>query len=640
MKSHPTHAIQANILIVDDTLANLSLLFKALTEQGYKVRAVTNGKMALKAVQTVAPDLILLDVKMPEMDGYEVCEYLKASSATHDIPVIFLSALSESVDKIKGFEVGGIDYVTKPFQIPELLVRIKTQLQLQAAKIEIRQLNQELEQRVAERTTQLEREITEHIETQQQLRHMAFHDSLTNLPNRAFFLEILQKTIYRGQRRQNYFCSVLFLDCDRFKVVNDSLGHLVGDRVLIEVARRLESCLRPMDTVARFGGDEFTILLDEIGDFRNLISIAERINQVFKLPFYIDGQEIFLSCSIGIVLVDQDYQDPDMILRDADIAMYRAKALGRDRYQIFAPEMHTNAREVLQLETDLRLGLKKKEFELHYQPIVSLTNNSIIGFEALLRWNHSEKGFISPVDFIPIAEETGLIVPIGMWVLREACFQLRTWQEQNPYHQDLTISVNLSVKQFSQPNLIEQIDEILSETGLESKCLKLEITESAIMDNAESIADLFQQLRNRQIQLSIDDFGTGYSSLSYLHRFPVDTLKIDRSFINRIGNDGKHIEIIQAIATLAHHLGMNIVAEGVETEQQLDQLRTIRCEQAQGYLFSKPLKGKLVDEMLTKIALDIPHCLSCGDARANFTPCSSSSSALGTKIWFPALINP
>ena len=640
MKSHPTNAIEANILIVDDTLANLSLLFKALTDQGYKVRAVTNGKMALKAVQTMPPDLILLDVKMPEMDGYEVCQQLKASSATHNIPVIFLSALSESVDKIKGFEVGGIDYVTKPFQIPELLLRIKNQLQLQAAREEIRRLNQELEKRVEERTTQLEKEITEHIETQQQLRHMAFHDSLTNLPNRAFFLEILQKTIYRGQRRQNYFCSVLFLDCDRFKVVNDSLGHLVGDRVLIEVACRLESCLRPMDTVARFGGDEFTILLDEIGDFRNIISIAERINQVLKLPFYIDNQEIFLSCSIGIVLVDQDYSDPDMILRDADIAMYRAKALGRDRYQIFAPEMHTNAQEVLQLETDLRLGLKKNEFELHYQPIVSLINNSITGFEALLRWNHSKKGFISPTDFIPIAEETGLIVPIGMWVLREACFQLRTWQEQNPHHQDLTISVNLSVKQFSQPNLIEQIDEILTETGLESKCLKLEITESAIMDNAESIADLLQQLRNRQIQLSIDDFGTGYSSLSYLHRFPVDTLKIDRSFINRIGDDGKNIEIIQAIATLAHHLGMNIVAEGVETKQQLDQLRAIRCEQAQGYLFSKPLKGKLLDEMLTKIVLDIPHCSSSGNSREDSTTCSSfSGSDIGAKIWFPALIN-
>ncbi len=377
----------------------------------------------------------------------------------------------------------------------------------------------------------------------------------------------LIQALQRTQREPNYQFGVLFLDCDRFKVVNDSLGHFAGDRLLIAIARRLKTHLSSTDMLARFGGDEFTILLENIQDIDDASRLAQKIQTSMSWPFQFEEQELFINASIGIVVGNKTYQEPEHLLRDADIAMYQAKAKGKARYQIFDTQMHLHAQQRLELETDLRLALHRQEFILYYQPIISLATGRINGFEALLRWHHGKKGLISPGDFIPAAEETGLIVPIGLWVLKEACQQLKTWQDQGLSKHKIKMSVNLSVKQFSQLNLIQNIDKIILQTQLNSSYLKLEITESAIMEHPESGAELLQQLRDRDIQLSIDDFGTGYSSLSYLHRFPLHNLKIDRSFIQRISETRQNLEIIQAIITLGHHLNMTVTAEGVETAE-------------------------------------------------------------------------
>jgi diguanylate cyclase (GGDEF)-like protein len=602
MNTAQTNNSQATILVVDDSRNNLFLLASVLTKHGYQVRKADSGLSAIAEIKSQPPDLILLDIQMPDLDGYQVCEQLKAMESICEIPVIFLSGLDEVLDKVKAFKVGGVDYITKPFQLAEVLVRVENQLNLQAAKAEVHKLNEELERRVKLRTQELEREIAEHKRSQEQILHMALHDELTDLPNRNKFLDRLEQAIERSKQRSDYHFSVLFLDCDRFKYINDSLGHVVGDRLLIAVAKRLHSSLHSLDTLARFGGDEFVILLEEIKDISDSIATAERIHQQMKLPFSVGEQEIFVNVSIGIVLGDLNAKEPNHLIRDAETAMYRAKAIGKGNYQLFDANMHEGARKILELETALQKAIEKQEFSINYQPIICLNTKQITGFEALIRWIHPQHGFISPASFIPIAEETGSIVPIGLWVLKESCRQLKTWLDSNQLSNrvspDLNISVNLSVRQFAQPDLIEQIERILGETQLEASRLKLEITESAIMGNTELASSVLQRLRERQIQLSIDDFGTGYSSLSYLHRFPLDNLKIDRSFVNRIGDTGENLEIVQAIVTLAHNLKMNVTAEGIETVQQSEHLKKLGCEYGQGYYFAKPLDSKSAAALL------------------------------------------
>jgi diguanylate cyclase (GGDEF)-like protein len=426
-------------------------------------------------------------------------------------------------------------------------------------------------------------------ESKDHFRHAAFHDALTGLPNRALFTDHLRLAVERARRDAHHAFAVLFLDLDRFKNINDSLGHLYGDSLLVEIARRLQSCTRQVDTVARFGGDEFAVLLDGTGDPEAAVRVAEKIQRELRTPFDLYGHEAFTSASIGVALSRTGYTNPEDVLRDADTAMYRAKDGGKARHEVFDHTMHTRAVTMLRLENDLRRALERGELRVHYQPIMSLRSCELAGFEALVRWEHPDRGTVSPVEFIPLAEETGLIIPLGQWVLEEACRQLREWQDASPFNRNLMMSVNLSGKQLSQPDVVERVQGVLRAAGLDPRTLKLEITESVVMENAEEAAAVLTRLRALGVGLSIDDFGTGYSSLSYLHRFPVNALKVDRSFVARMASGDENLEIVRTVVTLAQNLGMEVVAEGIETAEQLSQLRALRCEYGQGYLFSKPL---------------------------------------------------
>ncbi|MDX1642979.1 MAG: EAL domain-containing protein, partial [Thermoanaerobaculia bacterium] len=425
---------------------------------------------------------------------------------------------------------------------------------------------------------------------EERLLHDALHDALTGLPNRALFLDRLGVALARQRRRQEEAgdaTAVLFLDLDRFKHVNDSLGHLAGDRLLVAMSRRLQTILRPGDTVARLGGDEFAVLVDlaKAGDASIL---ADRIHRELAVPFHIDGHEILVTVSIGIAEVSGEYERPEDLLRDSDIAMYQAKRQGRAASKTFDKTMHTRAAAMLQLESDLSRALARRELRLHYQPMISLEDDRVVGFEALLRWEHPERGLIYPGEIISVAEDTGLIVPIGVWVLEEACRQMAGWRSTYENAADLSMSINLSSKQLMQPDIVESILDILDDAGLDPHCLRLELTESVLMDNAESAVTKLTELRRSGVQIHVDDFGTGYSSLSYLQRLPVDTLKIDRTFISQITHQAESVEIVSAIITLARNLGMSVAAEGVETAEQAAGLKAMQCEYGQGFYYYRP----------------------------------------------------
>ncbi len=430
-------------------------------------------------------------------------------------------------------------------------------------------------------------DITDRKSAEEQLLHDAFHDSLTSLPNRALMVDHLENAVERAKRHKDYRFAVLFLDLDSFKVVNDSLGHLAGDQLLIKIARRLESCVRPGDTVARLGGDEFTVLLDYIHDFDEAEVVAERIRAALERPFNLDGQNVFSSASMGIAQSSAEYESAEDILRDADTAMYQAKYKGRGQREVFEKDMHTTAVELLQLETDLRLAVERNEFVLHYQPILDIENRTVLGFEALVRWNHPKRGLLSPTDFIPTAEETGLIVPIGRWVLMEGCKHLKEWQNENP---DIYLSVNMSSQQLLEEQIYEDVNHALTRTGINPNTLKIEITESLLVNNEETTKSLLQRITELGVNLYIDDFGTGYSSLSYLHRFPINSLKIDRSFVNRLGSGRGAPSVVGTILSLADNMGISVIAEGVENEYQVNELRELRCRYAQGFYYSEPLE--------------------------------------------------
>src|SRR6266542_6460153 len=430
-----------------------------------------------------------------------------------------------------------------------------------------------------------------------ELARQAFRDSLTNLVNRALFMDRLGHALARTERGADEL-AVLFLDLDRFKVVNDTLGHSVGDQLLVEVSYRLGTALRPGDTVARLGGDEFGILLEDVADAETAETIAVRIEEGLGKPYPFEGRDVFVTASIGIALSSAKLASPEEILRDADLAMYHAKAKGKARHEVSDGSMGAPALDRMDLEMDLRSAISRHEFRLHYQPILRLDTGKIAEVEALIRWQHDKRGLLQPDDFIGLTEETGLIVPIGQWVLAEACKQARTWQTEYPSSPPLVMSVNLSAKQFQHPQLVEEITQALRETGLAPSCLKLEITESTVMHDAPATLAKLRELKELGVRLAIDDFGTGYSSLGYLKRFPVDTLKIDRSFVKGLSRESGDSAIVRAVVTVAKSLNMDVTAEGVETEGQLTELKVLGCDQGQGFLFARPVSAERVAPLL------------------------------------------
>lgn len=608
------------VLIVDDQPNNLAFLSDYLEGVGFEVWIAADGESAIQIVDYATPDIILLDIMMPILDGFETCSRLKSNPATKDIPVIFMSALSETIDKVKGLALGAVDYITKPFQQEELLVRLKLHLKLSALTKELEennllltQFNAELEKRVEERTAELKSALHELqsayldlLTNEEKLRYSAERDSLTGLHNRAWFINRLERAITAANASSEYLYAVLFIDLDRFKVVNDSLGHLIGDELLKSVATRMEACLPDPDTIARLGGDEFIILLEKIPDINAAISVAERILEELKLPFQLLGKyEIFTGASIGITISTMGYDRSSDVLKDADVAMYHAKVRGKGRYEVLTKLIQIQAGERLQLENDLRRAVECKEFCLHYQPIISLLTGDLLGFEALVRWNHPSGKLISPATFIPVAEEIGVINSLGWWVFQEACHQMRLWQQQFPNLLSFGMNINLSPLQLKQVNLAEKMQYFLQKNGIQSCYLKLEITESCLLKTSTFEAKMLKQLKKLGIKLSIDDFGTGYSSLSCLHEFPIDTLKIDRSFVSRISTQ-KGDEIVETIMGLARSFGLEIVAEGIETTEQLEKLRSLGCEWGQGYLFSKPVDSATATQLLLKNVKMLP----------------------------------
>ena len=611
-----------SILIVDDNPDNLALLFDFLSEEGFEILVARGGESAIEKATYAIPDLILLDVMMPPgINGFETCDRLKSNPTTVDIPIIFMTALSDAENKVRGLRAGAVDYITKPIQHEEVLVRVKIHLQLRrlmklhnqqnqtlkaevqerlAAEAALQQLTQELEYRVYERTTaltetlvKLQQTQTELLAREQRLLHTAFHDALTELPNRLYFIQELEKAIANQNSDQQPF-AVMLIDLERFKLVNDTLGNQIGDHLLRHVAARTKNCLGPQDMLARFGGDDFIVLLHTT---TNPTAVAHKIQTQLRQPFIIDGYEVFTDAHFSITCSTIGYERTEDILTDTDTAMYHAKSKGRGCVEVFVPSMKTQAKEKLQIEADLKWAIKNRKFLLYYQPIIDLHSNQVNGFEALIRMQNAENQMISPAQFIPIAEETGLIKEIGWWIIEEACQQLQTWHRY--LNSSLMITINLSAIQLRQIGMIDRLDDILNQYNLLRSAVKLEITESCLIDSMSQELKVLKQLKNLGIKLCIDDFGTGYSSLSCLHQFPIDTIKIDKSFVNRIGIVSGDTEIVQTIITLAHRLGMDLVAEGIEKPVQLKLLANLGCELGQGYLFAKPLPAQAAQEFVT-----------------------------------------
>jgi diguanylate cyclase (GGDEF)-like protein len=543
------------LLLVDDDAMNRDALQRRLARKGYTVLTADSGPGALETVSSNRVDAVLLDVMMPGMSGIETLRRLRQSHSVSELPVIMVTANDRSDDVVDALDLGANDYVTKPIDFPVVLARIRTQVTARRA------------------------------------------DPLTGLPNRVLFMDRLERAMTRSRALGGPEFAVFFLDVDRFKIINDSLGHVAGDELLIGLARRLEHTLRSTDTVSRYdgehtlarlGGDEFTVLLDAVHSVNDARAVADRLLSVVARPFELQGREIFISVSIGIVMSAPRYARAEDMIRDADTAMYQAKANGKACAEIFDTSMLAAVEQRLQLESDLRHALERNELRVYYQPIVSLSEGQLCGFEALLRWQHPTRGMVLPSDFVAAAEETGMIVPIGNWVLQEACRQMRDWNREFPECAALMINVNLSARQCMQPDLVREVARILKETGLPPERLKLEVTESVVLENSEGVVAILNDLRRLGVQLGLDDFGMGYSALSYLQRFPFQTLKIDRSFVSAM-QEGGNAEIIRAIVSLATGLAMDVTAEGVETADQVSRLKDLACEFGQGFYFHRPL---------------------------------------------------
>jgi len=770
-----TEPIKARILLVEDSATQARRLAAVLEAAGHAVTAAADGVDGLRHFARSDFDLVLSDVLMPGLSGFEFCRAVKADPRGESVPVILLTSLSRPIDLLRGLECGAENYLQKPVAPEAVLDRVRTVLADRADRAERRgapagpdevryhgqtlviaagkgqildYLGTALEDadrsrrreyecelarqkqfvgtetaRLREESLVREREVLDRMHrfvqatldalstriaildaggtvlavnaawrrpsagdplglgtpaegrnildgcagldadrmsavaavaagvravterrcedyagemrcdgpegdqwfgvrvtrfdvdgpvrvvvaledvsarkaAEHRLVHEAHHDVLTGLPNRALFTERLGRAMARGRRPGGEAFAVLFLDLDGFKVVNDSLGHHAGDELLVGIGRRLEACLRGGDTVARLGGDEFAVLVHDVAGADDARRLVDRIRGELARPFAGGGHELYASASIGIALYDRRYECPADVLRDADTAMYRAKALGKCQHVVFDQAMHTHAVDRLRLETDLRRALDRQEFWVAYQPIVELATGRVAGFEALARWRHPDRGSVPPSEFIPAAEETGLIIPLDIWVFREACLQMAEWHARFPADPPLLLSVNLSSRQIARADLLDRIDGTLAETGIDPTCLRLEVTEGALMARPDAAAAKLLQIKQRGISLSMDDFGTGYSSLSYLHKFPFNVLKIDRSFIGLIGPGGENGEVVATIVALAHNLGMEVVAEGLETAEQVAHLRSLNCRFGQGFVFSPPVPAGAAGELV------------------------------------------
>jgi len=694
--------IQPVVLLVDDDEMMRVLARASLEKAGFWVEEVNDGSSALTKFKELMPDVVLLDVMMPGVDGFEVCKEIRNLPEAVFTPILMITGLGD-IDSIeRAYELGATDFITKPVnwgtlghhvryllrsgQMAEQLHQSKEALRISEEryvlatkgandglwdwdlhsgnihfsdrwqsilgydhgafgqtlenwfehihKDDLQNVEIALSAHLEGLSSHFEHEhrirhkdrdylwvlvrglairdddgkpyrmagsltdITQRKKSEEQLIHNALYDGLTGLANRTLFYNRLSHALQRLKRNQNFSFAILFLDLDRFKVINDSLGHQVGDEILKTTAHRLETCIRPGDTVARLGGDEFVILLEAIQDCNDAEKVIERIQDQFKEPIRLKSQQIVhTSASIGLVMGSLSYDRHEDILRDADTAMYRAKSVGCGRYEKFDPSMHHHVLSQLQLENDLRRSIETKEFVIHYQPIVSLLTGKIMAIEALLRWQHPKRGLLQPNDFIRLAEETGLIVPIGDWVLRTVCAQIKQWDSMGLGK--IRVAVNISSRQLLYEEFVESVAEIITESGIDPGFLELEITESIVMENLQAAKDKLQSLRDLGVHLALDDFGTGYSSLSYLQNFPVSRLKIDRTFISPDKSTAESRDLVNAIINIAKILSVDLVAEGVETQDQLEWLQQRSCQLGQGYLFSRPISVEDVEKLLT-----------------------------------------
>ncbi|WP_147821506.1 two-component system response regulator [Salidesulfovibrio onnuriiensis] len=705
---------RVDVLIVDDERINLKLLEGVLRVFDLNIVTVSSGREALSLMSSHDFALVLLDVMMPEMDGFTVAERIRENDNTRNIPIIFVTAISKEQRHVfRGYELGAVDYLFKPVEPNILKSKVNTFVELHRKRRGLEEATKRLETMVEElqiskraleeserryrtvadynydweswyssdgnplyispscerisgyppekfmndpdfleqtihrddlelwrkfntgsdpetdesldfrifnknnrmrwlslvrrpvsdekghplgvRTSM--RDITSRKLIENRVEHQALHDPLTGLANRTLLLDRVRQAMARAQRLHKYF-AIVFMGLDRFKVINDSMGHSFGDKLLVTIGGRLRENVRRQDTVSRFGGDEFVVLLEELDSVDQAKHIVESISDITKEPLNIDGREVRITASIGLDVARDDQQEPHDRIQNAHIAMYNAKEGGKDRVSIFNHKMRDKAVKEMTIENELRRALDENQFEMYYQPIFDLGTMKLFGFESLVRWNHPERGMVGPGEFIHIAEETGLIVDLGRWVLEDATNTMRRWQDELPQAKGLSIAVNISAKQFRKASLVDSVRSILEKTGLPPECLKLEITETVVMVDASDSVLKLDMLKDLGVILSIDDFGTGYSSMSYLQKFSIDQLKVDLSFVQRLDVDPESIEIVRAIINLAHGLSLRVVAEGIENRQQLNLLYSLQCDYGQGYLVSRPLPVAQAEEFI------------------------------------------
>ena len=569
------------MLIVDDDRAHRMLLRHALEQDGYDIQEADDGAQCIRLCESSMPDVVLMDGRMPEMDGFETCEALRALPGGSRMPILLITGLDDEASVNRAFEAGATDFVSKPVNWAVLRQRV--------------------------------RRMVEALDAERHLNYVAFHDPLTGLANRSLFHDRLQQTLAQARRDRSEF-AILFLDLDRFKLVNDTLGHDAGDQLLKAVADRLVAGTRETDTVGRLSGDEFVVLLrtSRNGGALDPTLVAHRLLDSLVRPVWIQGQDLFVTASIGIAVYPRDGTDVTTLLKRGDTAMYQVKAQGKNDVRHYSPDLGEKALAQMSIESGLRRALEREEFTLHYQPIMDLRKGEVVAFEALVRWDHPELGRVSPDQFIPLAEETGCIFPLGDWVLRRACAQALSWQREGAT--PVAVSVNVSGRQFMNHDFPQTVFDALGKTGLRPRLLTLELTENVLIHNVERDIEMIRELRRGGVAVSIDDFGTGYSSLACLRRLPINTIKVDRSFVLNVPADPDDTAIVDAIVAMAHRLRLPVVAEGVEDREQLEHLREINCDFVQGYFIARPMPAEETNRWLDerRLAAPLPEAVAAG----------------------------